>query len=162
MGKMKIKGFQVDTGEPHYVDGHTLTENEIVALNGLRNENIGHIVRANLGEDFRSLADTPEAEQPGAQERVQAAFDEVAPGYEFGSRRGGGRSSMDPVEQEARTMARLALAAKVGQEKWDGFDRATRSALVSQNWHLFQKKAEEVVNTRSKGAAPKLNLEGAE
>ena len=158
---MKVKGYVVETGDDHYQAGHTLAENEAKALSGLRNENIGHSVRARMGEDFPSAADVPEDQLAERTAQVQAAFDEAAQGYQFGQRTGGGgRAAMDPVTAMARQMAREAINAQAKEQGLE-LTKEQRTALVNLHESKFRKAAEKFVrDTADTGNKLSLNLPG--
>lgn len=83
-----------------YEAGHTLTEAEAKALNQVRSENIGNNVREKVKE-FLDAGDTAAAESLVAERDANYIFS-------FSSS-GGARKIVDPVEREARAIARDVL-----------------------------------------------------
>lgn len=87
-----------------YSAGHTLTENEAMALNNLLSENL----RNNFAGKMKK-AETPLG---------QADFDAYAAGYVFGQRAvsTGAKSVRDPVEKEERALAKEAILASYAKK----------------------------------------------
>lgn len=111
MASFKSYGAVINVADT-YTAGHVLTENEATALNGLRTELISHRVRAAAFADL-SKGDTASAEQTAA---AQAKADEIAASFEFGAARGTGEPRVvDPVEKEARDIARQEMRAAIAK-----------------------------------------------
>lgn len=90
-----------------YEAGHVCTEAEAKALNQVRSENIGNNVRAKVKEHL-------------AKGELQAAKDLVSQKdaeYQFtlASTGGGASRKLDPIEREARAIAREAIKAHLAQ-----------------------------------------------
>jgi len=95
-----------------YAAGHALTEKEAAALNTLRTELISHRVRAAVFGELHK-GDTASPEQT---EAAQAKANEIANTFEFGAGRVAGEPRVvDPVEKEARDIAKRQVMAKVAQ-----------------------------------------------
>ncbi len=101
MTQIKIAG-QMFEAPDRYTEGHTLTEREANVLNQTLHENL----RNNFSKRVKDAGDD--------QEKIAALageFAEYASSYEFGVRiaGGGGAARRDPVETEARKLARAAI-----------------------------------------------------
>lgn len=97
-----IAGSQFEVSTP-YEAGHQITEAEAKALNQVRSENI----RNNMAKAVKES--TPEE----AAQKV-AEYDR---NYEFTlANAGGGARSMDPIEREARSIAREAIKAALAKK----------------------------------------------
>jgi|SRR5271165_4243240 len=115
------------TVNPPYVPGHVLKENEASTLNQTWMENI----RNNFAKKVS------EAEGNGtSHELLQSALNEYAAKYEFGVRSGLGGRTTDPVEQEARRLAKAHVHAKL---KAKGLDVAkfTSAAITDAALRLL-------------------------
>lgn len=90
-----------------YTEGHTLTAAEAKALNQVRAENIGNNLRGQVKE-------AQESQNTGGLASLVADYDAK---YEFtmGNVGGGTRVVRDPVEREARTIAREILKAHLAK-----------------------------------------------
>lgn len=90
------------TLEVPYAEGHVLTAAEASQLNQVFCENIGNNFRSKVKEML---------EGGSTADDIQAAFDSYVENYEFGARRvsSGTRKSADPIEKEARALAKRAL-----------------------------------------------------
>jgi hypothetical protein len=115
--------------------GRPLTAGEAHTLNQTRHENIRNnfakkVKEAKEGEDLQSLI---------------SKYDED---YEFGVRGEGGGVSRDPVEVEARGLARAAIKAKLAEKKQSAdakqINAAVETLLASPKGERFR----EVARTR--------------
>lgn len=99
--EITIQGQEL-TIEVPYEDGHVLTAAEASQLNQVYAENIGNNFRAKVKEML---------EGGSSVDDIQAALDTYAETYEFGVRRSSGASkrTVDPIEKEARALAKKAL-----------------------------------------------------
>ena len=109
--ELTIEGVKLSAIAP-YNAGHVLTEAEASVLNQTFRENL----RNNLATKISTMV--TEAEKAGSAVNVdaaQAALDEYTASYEFGVRKpgAGGARVMDPVEREARAIARSKITEKV-------------------------------------------------
>lgn len=108
-----IQGLSFDVSAP-YNEGHTLTEPEARALNQVRAENI----RNNMARKVKDAKETHGETLP--DNVIKELTDEVAEydaNYEFTlASTGGSTRTLNPVEREARAIARTALRAKLKQE----------------------------------------------
>lgn len=89
-----------------YAAGHVLTEAEAKQLNQVRSENIGNNVREKIKELI-------EAGKQGEAEALVAEKDST---YEFTLHTPGASRTLDPVEREARKMAREILKNLLAQD----------------------------------------------
>ena len=102
--KMKIiAGEKFEVSQP-YEEGHTLTIIEAKVLNQVRSENIANNMRKGVKEAVAN-----DTLKEFTKELIK--YDNV---YEFAMpSAGGGRKTMDPVEREARKLAREAIKSKL-------------------------------------------------
>lgn len=122
-----------------YEEGHTLTAIEAKVLNQVRAENIGNNVRKKV-QELLAEGKTAEAEALVAEKDREYQFTEAAAG--------GSSRTMDPIEKEARKIARdaikAALAAK-GQKLSDidkeRLDEAIAKAAQREDILAAAKKA---------------------
>ncbi len=102
---ISVNGTTLEVRAP-YAAGHVLTEAEAIALNQTRAENVGNSVRKAIkdaGDDQAALA----AAVAKAQEYDAA--------YDFSVRVAGERKVVDPVEREARAIAKTVITAKLAE-----------------------------------------------
>lgn len=98
-----IAGHSFEVSTP-YVAGHQLTEGEAKALNQVRCENI----RNNTANKVKEAL-----ENGGDPASIVAEYDQS---YEFTLAATGGRQVRDPVEREARSLARSAIKQKLAAD----------------------------------------------
>ncbi len=129
MSKTKvIAGVAFEISQP-YAAGHTLTEAEAKALNQVRSENIGNNVREKVKE---LLAANDEA---GAK----ALVSEKDSGYEFTLAQVSASAKLDPIEREARNIAKEIVKAKLAEKGLkitvvpEGYDKDTWAAKIDEN-----------------------------
>ena len=101
-----IAEHQFEISAP-YSEGHTLTAIEAKVLNQVRAENIGNNVRAKVKE-LIAAGNTAEAESLVAEKDASYVFTEAAAG--------GGSRTLDPVEREARKLARDTIRAALAEQ----------------------------------------------
>lgn len=94
-----INGLQFEISEP-YAEGHVVTDLEARVLNQTRSENIGNNARAKIKE----MQDAGNGE-----EEIAAYVTELDSGYSFTVRGVSSARKLDPVEREARKIARDLL-----------------------------------------------------
>lgn len=100
-----INGLEFSIRQP-YEAGQTITEAEAKALNQTRSENIGNNVRAKLKE----------MQEKGESAEAMAAYvAEVDEKYEFTLASVAASRKLDPVEREARNIAKELLKSHLGQ-----------------------------------------------
>lgn len=101
-----IAGHEFTISQP-YEAGHTLTEVEAKVLNQVRSENIANNMR-------KAVKD---AEAAGTLDEVRAKVAEYDAEYTFAMpSAGGSKRIVDPVEREARKLAREAIRAQLAKE----------------------------------------------
>lgn len=109
-----VQGEQFEVSQP-YAAGHTCTEAEAKALNQVRAENIANNMRSKVKAALDGGEGAPSLDS------VRSDFAKYDSEYEFTlASVGGGRTPVDPVEREARKIARELLKdhlAKTGQGK---------------------------------------------
>lgn len=140
--KLKIiGGHEFPLSQP-YAEGHVLTAAEAYALNQARSEGVASGVRKIVQE-----------KGPAAAEEV-AAYDAA---FTFDQRRRRGRTLIDPVEREARTIARDAIRQKLAEtgRKLKDIDPATLNAtvdkLVEEN-ESIRELAQQRIDARTSAA----------
>ena len=164
---MKMYGMTIDH-EPNYEAGHVLTEEEAEALCSLRAENVGHLVRAKAvpllceetgqePNEFKYDDKNPKHVEIAAQ--LQAWFNEINEGYQFGRKGGGkGRSPMDAVKMEARRLARAAINKQAAEQGIE-LTKVRRAELVDRYTNDYLKQAKRNVEALEKSAGSiKLDL----
>lgn len=100
-----IEGKNFEISQP-YEEGHVISAIEARVLNQTRSENIGNNVRAKLKEAIESNAS--EAELAALVAEVDASYAFTAAGTRAAAR-------LDPIEREARKMARELLKAHLAE-----------------------------------------------
>ena len=109
--ELTIEGVKLSAIAP-YQAGHPLTEAEASVLNQTFRENL----RNNMAGKISSMLE--EAEKVGGKLNLtdaQSALDAYTAGYEFGVRKAGGGAPRvsDPIEREARSIARSKVTEAV-------------------------------------------------
>jgi hypothetical protein len=99
--EITINGQELSIEVP-YEEGHVLTAAEASQLNQVYCENLGNNFRSKVKEML---------EGGSTLDDIQSALDAYAENYEFGVRRssGGTKRTVDPIEKEARALAKKAL-----------------------------------------------------
>lgn len=128
-----------------YAEGHILTAAEAKVLNQTRCENVSNNTRKKVKE----LLDA--GDKAGAAAAV-AAYDAE---YEFTLQNAGGATKLDPIDREARKVAREALKAKIAQAggKWADYDKEMledKIIEISETNEAVRKEAEKRVKAQSK------------
>lgn len=101
-----IAGHKFQVSQP-YEAGHVLTEIEARVLNQVRSENIANNLRKAVKE----------AEANGTLDEIAKLVAEYDAQYQFTTpSEGGGRRTLDPVEREARSIAREAIKTKLAEQ----------------------------------------------
>lgn len=124
--KVTISGHEFDISLP-YAEGHTLTAIEAAQLNQTRAENVANNCRKKVKELIEA-GDVAEATN------IVTAYDAE---YTFAApSTGSGRRSMDPVEREARKLARdyirQTLAEETPPRKLSDVDKDALEAKVAE------------------------------
>ena len=161
-----IQGLIAEVAAP-YVEGHKVTEAEAAALNQTRAEairnNTARLVKAAIAE-----AEAEDAE--GLPEEIVtsllgqiAAYDSE---YEFSMASvGGGRTSSDPVEVEAKKIARQLINAqikaqgkKVSEVDKDKYNAALATVAAREDIRDQAKAAIEARNAAAEAAMEGVDL----
>jgi len=160
--KIIIQGVSVEVDQP-YEAGHEVTEAEAKALNQVRAENIGNNVRKAIKELVDAAGEITAAVTKAAQKLVSGKDDK----YEFTLASIGG-VRLDPLEKEARSLARNWVAGKlkemgITQKKYleDNGEDAIDIKIAELCEHPeIKKAAEEALKVRAKMAetAPAIKL----
>lgn len=141
-----------------YEAGHTLTEIEAKVLNQVRSENIGNNLR-------QQIKDAKEAGKTIDELRaLVAAYDSeyvfTTPGA------GGGSRSLDPVEREARAIARDYIKGKLAEtgckltKAPEGYTDEEWKAKVEENVEKVASNEKVLAEAKKRVAAKKKVLEG--
>jgi hypothetical protein len=105
---IEVAGLSFEV-EDVYAEGHVVTENEARALNQTRREN--------LRNNFRKTA-KDELEKGTSASKIADMFAEYAESYEFSAKRQA-RAPRDPVEAEARKIARKVVTGALRKQNID-------------------------------------------
>lgn len=152
-----IAGRSVTVIQP-YAEGHALTEAEAAMLNQTLAENFSNNLRKRI-EDGVTDADGNKTRDYGesgdADADLQALVDSYMTEYQPGVRSGGGGAPRvtDPVEKEARKLARQQASDYVksqGMKVGDVDLPAITAALFDANRDLFMKQGAAVVAATQK------------
>ena len=140
-----------------YEEGHTLTAVEAKVLNQVRAENIGNNVRKRV-QELLEQGNAAAAETLVAEKDSEYVFTEAAAA--------GSTRTMDPVEKEARKIAREAIKANLAErgKKLSDYDKETLDAAIAKAAENEQvlAAAKKAVDQRKKviaGAAEGLGLD---
>lgn len=146
MKTISIHGLEFSAPQP-YSEGHTLSAIEAKVLNQCFAENIANNQRKNIKAALEGGNGAPTLEE------ARAAFDAYAADYQFTEAGvGGARSTVTPVEKEARRIARLHIMnhlKSVGKAKKDvNKDRfeaeVAKIAATEQVQKLAKKRVKEM------------------
>jgi len=156
--------FVVSVPQPYSAGPHELTEGEASALNQVIAENLSNNLRKKLVE-----GNPDENDRPWTAEEAQAIVEAYLADYEIGVRRAGTgeRRVTDPVEREARKIARAKAIALIKENggKPSDFDldplidqifTANKDVLMSEGAKIV--KAAEKARAASEG----LDLSGVD
>lgn len=132
MTQITIQGKQFEVRSPYVPGMHELTEGEAHSLNQTRHENI----RNNFAKKVKEWNGTDD---------LQALVSKYDEEYEFGVRGEGAGTSRDPVEVEARGLARAAIKAKLKELNQSAEAKAINAAvealLASEKGEKFREAA---------------------
>jgi hypothetical protein len=133
-----------------YAAGHTLTEAEAKTLNQVRSENIGNNVR----EKVKELVEA------GKLDEARALVAEKDSTYEFTMATVGASQKLDPVEREARSIAKEIVKAKLAEKGLkinvapDGETKESWAEKIEANIEKFA-AAEQVIKEAKKAVDAK-------
>lgn len=157
--------FDVQVPQPYVAGEHTLTDGEASALNQIVAENLSNNLRAKL------IAGQTDAEGkvtgPHTADSAQALVDSYLAEYELGVRRAGSgeRQVTDPVEREARKIARARAVNLVKEQggKPADFDMAPLvDRIFEMNRELLMREGKKLVDAANKAQGASLSVEGLE
>ena len=154
--EITIAGYLFPVTQP-YEAGQTINEAEAKALNQVRAENI----RNNQATAIKKAKDDEGNLSDEAYAELKKAVAEYDAGYEFSlASVGGGRSTLTPVEKEARKIARTLItdALKAADRKVGDVDKEKLSAAIIQRSEQDDvvKLAKKRVNEQAKIAEEAL------
>lgn len=156
-----IQGLEFEVNTP-YVAGHVVTEAEAKALNQVRLENIRNNM-ASAVKEAKGEGDSITEDAYGALKTKVAEYDAS---YVFTlASVGGGKRSTDPVEAEAKKLAKAAIAAKLAADgrtlkSVDPDKLAAAIAKLAESADIV-KEAKRIVKARTEsaqGALAELDL----
>jgi len=184
--KIKIGGLIFDAPTP-FSEGDVLTANEAAALNQTYLENVGNNFRSQVEkakraaiagkEDVESLKAVTDVQLKEFDKKLEAGtatlnaaalqhvLDSVVAGYTMGIRRSSSVEVLDPVEKEARSMAKAILAdalkkkgIKLNTVKSEWYDREIDKLLAEGNpkGEVIRKNAERRVKLANQTAAEEI------
>lgn len=142
-----ISGATFEVPQP-FAEGHVCTPGEAAGLNQLLAENVRNNMRTKVTNGL-------DESKPEDAEVTQADIDAYIAEYEFGVIRSGGtRRVVDPVEKEARKIARTKLveALKAKGRKVSDFEAEQIDGLVDQileQYPQIMDTAKTIVEQRS-------------
>jgi hypothetical protein len=155
-----VDGFNVTFP---YEAGHTLTEAEAKVLNQTRRENLGNNFRKSV-QDYLDKQESGDTDAPTLA-ALQAEFVDLDANYIFTlSNAGTSRVVKDPVEKEARKLAKEAVIAKLAENGMkfnvapEGYTDDQWAEVMETNVEAFAadeqivKMAKNIVKERSKTA----------
>ena len=139
-----------------YAAGHVVTEAEAAMLNQTVAENIGNNLRQKI-KDGQLDADGNPTGVPFTAEEAQAMVDAYTAEYEPGVRTSGGGSAriVDPVEKEARNMAKSKVLEHVkakGLKAKDVNVVELTDAVMAKHGDVLRAEAAKIVKARTKAA----------
>jgi hypothetical protein len=152
--KIKAQGHIVSVPEP-FAEGHSVSVAEANVLNQVFAENL----RNNIATKIKAAA---EAGEPLSDEQVQELFTEYATQYEFGIR--SVAEPVDPVEKEARSLARTAVNAALRKQNIkvsdleDGKHDELIDAALDKHPHFREEAERRVAATQESAADIDLDL----
>ena len=126
-----IQSYKFDV-ETRYVEGHTLSENEASALQGLLQEN----VRNNFAKTIKGLVEENKGQplNDGQLEKIQKIFTKFVSEYEFGKRRVAAVRSLNPLDKEVKRIATEKLKEILASKgkSWTETPKDQRNALIAR------------------------------
>lgn len=162
IGSKDGPSFTVQVPAPFAAGPITLTEGQAATLNQSLAENVSNNLRSKLVEG--QTDDDGNVTAPHTDETAQALVDEYVSGYQFGGRKGGGGTRVtDPVEREARKLARQAATQLVkdqGLKVGDVDMKPLVEQIFEQNREALMAQGAEIVEASK--ATSGLKLEGLE
>lgn len=152
-----IQGLDFEATTP-YAEGHVCTEAEAKALNQTRLENL----RNNFASKIKAAKGEGDEVPADAIAALRAEFAEYDASYVFTlASVGGGKRETDPVQAEAKKMARALITAslrdkgrKIKDVDKDTLDNAIATLAERED---IQKAAKKAVAERQKAAAVDLS-----
>lgn len=152
-----IQGLDFEASTP-YAEGHVCTEAEAKALNQTRLENL----RNNFASKIKAAKGEADEVPADALESLRAEFAEYDAGYIFTlASVGGGKRETDPVQAEAKKMARALITAQLrekGRKVKDVDKEALDNAIATlADREDIQKAAKKAVADRQKAAQADLS-----
>lgn len=155
-------GYEVLVPAPYVAGPHTLTEGEANALNQTVAENASNNLRKRFVEGVLEGEGDSATRRPFTAEEAQTALDAYLDEYEIGVRRAGSgeRAVTDPVEREARKIARqkaTALIKEQGGKPADYDMGPIVDAIFEANKELLMKEGKKLVDAAAKA---KQNADG--
>lgn len=114
MSNFKIYGIEISTSDP-YKEGQPLSGVEADTLNSHRAELISHRVRSFIKAELGVEAPAQHEFTADQIKQINDKAKELDKNFDFATAGGGGGRTLDPVEKEAREIARAAVDTKLAQ-----------------------------------------------
>lgn len=152
-----IQGLEFEVSTP-YTAGHVVTEAEAKALNQVRLENI----RNNMASAVKEAKGEGDTITEEVYASLKAKVGEYDAAYIFTlASVGGGKRSTDPVETEAKKLAKAAIAAKLAADgrtlkSVDPDKLAAAIAKLAESNEIL-KEAKRIVKARTESASAALS-----
>lgn len=147
MTQITIAGRQFEVSSPYVAGAYELSEGEAHTLNQTRHENI----RNNFAKKVK------EAGADVSLEQLQAQVSEYDSKYEFGVRGTGEGVSRDPVETEAKSLARLAIRGALKEQGKSADVKSINAAadqlLASEVGSKYREAAKQRIEEKQRIAA---------
>lgn len=106
---VRIQGEEFEVSQP-YAEGRTITAAEAKALNQVRAENIGNNFRKRIKDSLEG------AEGADSLDTIRTDLAAYDGSYEFTLATASGAAKLDPVEREAKKIARNAISAALKKQ----------------------------------------------
>lgn len=162
IGKTDGPSFTVLVPQPYSAGPHELTAGEASALNQTIAENLSNNLRTKLVD-----GNPDEGDRQWTPEEAQALVDKYLEDYEIGVRRAGGGTARvtDPVEREARKIARakaVALVKENGGKPSDYDLDPIIDQIFDANRDLLMAEGAKIVkaNEKARQASDGIDLSG--
>jgi hypothetical protein len=139
-----------------YAEGHVLTGPEAKVLNQTRKENLSNNFRKNV----QAFKDGGEGAM--SETELQEAFAELDTNYVFNERTAAAATKFDPVEKEARSIARdlIRQAASAQGLKVKDLDQDEYEAKIAEVAAMDEVIAQAKKIVKQKQSAASITLEG--
>jgi hypothetical protein len=158
--------FDVSVPQPYAAGTHTLSEGEANALNQIIAENLSNNLRKKLVDGLTEGEGDAAKTRPYTEAEAQALVDSYLAEYEIGVRRAGSgeRTVTDPVEREARKIARskaVEMVKGAGGKPADYDLGPIIDKIFDGNRDLLMREGKKIVDAANRARENGgINLEG--